>query len=528
MKKTNPINQLNADKWKNSSAIIKLDLLKQIQKNIDYYFNELIEIDCQTKNLDIKNKKDAQEIGTTILSTISPIANNVNGCINLYKLLIKNRLPNFLNIKCVKNELYDNQIILDKLKSKIFFNYNKAYLRTKNYPKQINPLKRDGGIVAILGAGNFDSPFEIIRALFLDNCVAVYKAHPINKNSISVWKKIFKPLIKYQALIFYNVNKGKNLIQNNKLKKIYFTGNTKTAKKILELTSSKLVAECGGNNPCIIIPGKKPWTKKEIDYNAKLIATFAKMNGGAVCARPQTLITCKNWKQRELFLHELEIAIQEKTAPTSSFYPGTDQKFKRFQQNYPNGLLIKNKQNNITNSDFLLIKNIHNNDFALHKEAFCQIIGEIALDTKPNANEFLKAAVNFSNNKLFGSLCCSILIDEKTQKKYSNSLEEAITNLNYGNISINTMPLYIWLNPYLTWGASKYESQFESGSGNFGDLMCVTNVEKSIIKSSFCSNKYLSKMNKPSWLKLSIQLARYTIKPSLFRLFKLLINSIIN
>lgn len=528
MQQTYMIKQLNANKWENSSVKIKLDLLKQIQKNIDYYFNELIEIDCQIKNLNIKDKKNAQQIGTTILSTISPIANNVNGCIDLYKLLIKNKVPKFLDIKLVQNDLYDDQILLDKLKNKIFFDYNKADLRTKNYPKQINPLKKKGGIVAILGAGNFNSPFEIIRALFIDNCVAIYKAHPINKNSISVWKKILKPLIEYKALIFYNVNQGKDLIQNNKLKKIYFTGNSQTAKKILELTSTELVAECGGNNPCIIVPGNKPWTKKEIIYNAKLIATFAKMNGGAVCARTQTVITCKNWKQREIFLQELEIAIQEKTTPTSSFYPGTNQKFKKFQQNYPNALLIKNKQNTIPNSDFLLIKNIQNNNFALQQEAFCQIIGEVALDTKPQTNEFLKAAVNFSNTKLFGSLACSILIDKETQKNDSDSLDKAITNLNYGNISINTMPLYIWLNPYLTWGASKHESQFESGSGDFGNLMCTINVEKSIIHSQFCSNKYLSNMNKPGWLKLSTLLARYTIKPSLYRLFKLFLSALIN
>ncbi|HRO82706.1 MAG TPA: aldehyde dehydrogenase family protein [Alicycliphilus denitrificans] len=39
--------------------------------------------------------------------------------------------------------------------------------------------------------------------------------------------------------------------------KIYFTGGTAAAKAIMAATRTELVFECGGNNPCIIVPGDR-------------------------------------------------------------------------------------------------------------------------------------------------------------------------------------------------------------------------------------------------------------------------------
>ena len=46
---------------------------------------------------------------------------------------------------------------------------------------------------------------------------------------------------------------------------------------------TELASECGGNNPCIIVPGIRPWTQKEIKHQEVQIATVAKINGGTAC-----------------------------------------------------------------------------------------------------------------------------------------------------------------------------------------------------------------------------------------------------
>jgi len=45
------------------------------------------------------------------------------------------------------------------------------------------------------------------------------------------------------------------------------------------------------------------------------------MNGGAVCGRTQTLVTSKNWDQREAFLEALRVAIRDETFANGTYYP---------------------------------------------------------------------------------------------------------------------------------------------------------------------------------------------------------------
>ena len=53
------------------------------------------------------------------------------------------------------------------------------------------------------------------------------------------------------------------------------------------------------------------------------------------------------------------------------------------------------------------------------------------------AAEFLKEAVRFCNDDLWGTLSCMVLIDAKTQKANSEAFEQAIAELRYGGIAVN-------------------------------------------------------------------------------------------
>lgn len=95
--------------------------------------------------------------------------------------------------------------------------------------------------------------------------------------------------------------------------------------------------------------------------------------------------------------------------------------------------------------------------------------------------------MEFCNTKLLGTLASCILIDEDTKKNHQAVLDQAITDMEYGGIAINTMPPFIFLSPYLTWGGNEEGKTFVSGHGNFGNLLCYENVEKSIIFANFMS-----------------------------------------
>ncbi|PCH49622.1 MAG: hypothetical protein COC20_07520 [Cellvibrionales bacterium] len=93
-------------------------------------------------------------------------------------------------------------------------------------------------------------------------------------------------------------------------------------------------------------------------------------------------------------------------------------------------------------------------------------------------------------------------------------MDQAVTDLKYGGIAINTMPPYVWLNLFLTWGGNEQGPEVVSGQGNFGNLLSFENIEKSIIETDFMSAGHLLMTNKEVFYQLSEQSARYNIKPS--------------
>ena len=122
---------------------------------------------------------------------------------------------------------------------------------------------------------------------------------------------------------------------------------------------------------------------------------------------------------------------------------------------------------------------------------FCQIFSELPLDTENNADDFLTKATDFCNNRLLGSLGCMLLVDGDTFEANKARVHQAVHELNYGGIAVNSVPPNIWLNPYLTWsGCGETTENFVSGVGNFGNSMNYENVVKSVIIDDFGSSSF--------------------------------------
>jgi len=177
----------------------------------------------------------------------------------------------------------------------------------------------------------------------------------------------------------------------------------------------------------------------------------------------------------------------------------------------------------------LLITDVAEDGYAVKNEAFCQIIGEVPLDTDATASDFLPKAVEFCNTKLLGSLGCMVLIDDDTQKNNTEVLETALTNLSYGGISVNTIPPMVFFNPYLTWGGCGENTEdFVSGVGNFGNVMNFENIEKSILRDQFIAPGDMLMIDKESIDQLSALQMQYTMKPTWINLMKLVRAAIMN
>ena len=71
-------------------------------------------------------------------------------------------------------------------------------------------------------------------------------------------------------------------------------------------------------------------------------------------------------------------------------------------------------------------------------------------------------------------------------------------------------------------GRQRTGSWFVSGHGNFGNLLCFEDVEKSIIVDDFTSAGHMINTNKAAFDALAEGMARYAVDPNWINLTRLL------
>lgn len=512
MNATEAIDQLDPKKWTQTPPPERLRLLEEVRANMSAYGDELAAADSKMKNGILGSPLYSDPVSK--VGTVVPMANTVSAAIGLYEAILDGKMLQPLSVEKVGDDLYDIYVFPQERKDKLMSADRKDRIRVKGEPKQVNPMDKPGGIIAVLGAGNYSSSLEMMKAVFFENCAVVHKPHHLNEETDKVWEKIMQPLIDHGVLSFCDSDQGRVLTVDPRLSKIYFTGGTGTAKAIMSATDTPLVSECGGNNPCIIVPGDRPWTKKELEHQAVQIATMSKLNGGAVCGRIQTLVTSKHWPQRDEFLDALRVALEDTTPATGIYYPGSDKVIEGFREAYPGAEVLKPEGGKQPNTNVMLITGVEPGGYACANEAFSLIIDEVPLDLPANAATFLPGAVNFCNTQMLGTLGSAILIDEDTKKAHQTALNQAVTDMEYGGIAINTMPPFIFLSAYLTWGGNEDGKEFVSGSGNFGNLLNYENVEKSIIEANFVSQGHMMNTNKQAFDNMAENMSTFSVEPT--------------
>jgi hypothetical protein len=109
---------------------------------------------------------------------VVPVANTVTACIDLYEALVTGKMLQPISITKVQDGLYDIHVFPQQAKDKLMCADRKDYIRVKGEPNQVNPLTKPAGIIAVLGAGNYSSSLEMVKAMFLENCAVVHPQKP--------------------------------------------------------------------------------------------------------------------------------------------------------------------------------------------------------------------------------------------------------------------------------------------------------------------------------------------------------------
>jgi hypothetical protein len=117
-------------------------------------------------------------------------------------------------------------------------------------------------------------------------------------------------------------------------------------------------------------------------------------------------------------------------------------------------------------------------EYALHNEAFLPVLVLVTMDD----NDFLSAAVNLSNQYMYGTLSCSLAVPSSVTN--SSKIAKAIQDLKYGAIVTNGWAGHAYLTWSLGWGGihGEHLDSVESGIGKVINCMMFDKIEKCVLK----------------------------------------------
>jgi len=384
-----------------------------------------------------------------------------------------------------------HRLLLSGIRAEVWM---QDYVTEDNFAENIAKVyksdDKSGHVSLVLGAGNVASipPLDVLDRLFAHKSVCILKVHPVNDYLKEIFDFIFEDFVSvgYLQIVSGGADIGKYLCQHEDIDHIHITGGAKTYESIVfgpgsegqerknrgepQLNKS-MTAELGCVTPTIVVPG--PWSKADLKYQAENIATQKLHNGSFNCIASQILVLPEMWDTVDDLLAEVKSTISTAT-PREPYYPGAHDRHDDSDACELPRLLITGLDND--NAD----------EYLFNQEVFVGALGQTSLPGS-NPSEYLKNAVQFCNEKLWGTLGANILIHPKTIKELGPDFENAIADLRYGSIGVNTWCALAFLTAECTWGAfpGHTSTDIQSGIGVVHNTRLFEKPEKTVVYAPF-------------------------------------------
>jgi hypothetical protein len=270
----------------------------------------------------------------------------------------------------------------------------------------------------------------------------------------------------------------------------------------------------------VIVPGE--WSRKEIDFQAKHVATMLANNAGFNCLSPRVIVTHADWAQREEFLEALEAVFAELPSRVA-YYPGAQARRAAFLSEHPDARQIGDASGDRMAGTIIRdVDSTNTNDMCFNVEAFCALTSETALRASSPA-DFVAKATDFCNDVVWGTLSMTLIADPRTMKdpETGPAIEKAVADLRYGSIGVNIWHAMSYAFATTVWGAYPGHdmTDIQSGSGFVGNAYLLARPQKSVVRGPFVAfpepawfatnknagavmRKLLAFQVAPSWTKL--------------------------
>ncbi len=350
-----------------------------------------------------------------------------------------------------------------------------------------------GGVGLVLGAGNITSipVLDVLYELIAHNRVSILKINPTQDSLAPVFERALAPLVSLGVLriVQGGGEVGAALTEHAGIDHVHITGAARTFETIVfgrtatgkrrarPRLSVPITAELGGVSPIIVVPG--PWSDADLRFQAEHVATMRLHNSGHNCVAGQVVLLSAGWAQREQFLAEVESAMAR--APQRPvWYPGAQARLAEVADTYPSAHWSSGHTRAViavgTDADPTPIETT---------EYFAPALGVVTLPG--NGQEFLDAAVEYANDRLTGTLGANLLIDPVTEAALGDGFENAIAELRYGTVAINTWTGVAFGIPTMPWGAYPGGTldDVQSGIGVVHNALLLDDIERGVMRGPF-------------------------------------------
>lgn len=406
-----------------------------------------------------------------------------------------------------------------------------------------------GTVSLVLGAGNVSSigPMDVLYKLFAENEVVILKMNPVNEYIGPFVEKAFASMVEggFLRVVYGGAGVGEYLCKHEGVDTIHITGSDKTHDIIVwgppgperdqrmaagePLNAKPITSELGNVSPIVVVPG--PWSPAQIQFQAENIATMVANNGSFNCNAAKLIVLPEGWDKAEALMDAVARTLQ--SAPRrQAYYPGAHQRYDSFLAAHPEAKAVGARTDDVV--PWTLIRNVdsaNEDEICFSTEAFCGVLADTSLPAETPA-AFLAEAARFCNERVWGTLNVSILIDPKTQKQpeVAAALETAIEDLRYGTVMINHWAGLCYGLVNTTWGAHPGHTlaDIQSGRGVVHNAYLFDKPQKSVIRGPFVVKP------RPPWFvtnkrthKIGRHLTAFERQPSITRLPFIIGNSLL-
>jgi aldehyde dehydrogenase (NAD(P)+) len=335
--------------------------------------------------------------------------------------------------------------------------------------KQSAPQPR---VALVLGAGNIASipPLDVLYKLVAEGAVCILKMNPVNQYLGPIFEDALKPLVDggFLRFAYGGAEVGKLLTEHPLVDEIHITGSDRTFNAIVGDASvhKPISAELGNVSPTIVVPG--PWSDDDFRFQAEQIVTQKLHNDGFNCIAAQVLVLPQAWDGTPKLIAEIENVMRD--APQRpAYYPGAAERMRQ-----------------LGGGDRSILRLDANTDAtAFGVEAFAPLIAIVELPGETPA--FLRDAVAFANERLWGNLGANVVVHPATLKAFADDVDRAISGLHYGCVAVNAWTGVGFLLTETTWGAYPGNTidNVRSGIGVVHNSYLFDRAQKSVVWAPF-------------------------------------------